>query len=542
MNLRTIRPQPDFRHATAWMALIGATLIWPLASPLIDIGILAVLTGFLLTLMVIHRRNGIVLVEQLAAAVILAGCTLELCAEFPERRYLLLLMGSLTGWFSSRFFHRAQSAAAWLTITMGLSTAPFTELFLERNIWILAACLMGSLHTIHSGRLHIQTNQRLQWAIGAWILLIILTICSGFWSVYPYVSLRFTGILIFNLLVFLQVIATMGQESRRREFVLIILSFAGVYCLAAAWSFAGRVTSLGWINATGFRIYVFERHPNYTIYYLLMTLPLWLHLMNESKFRIRFLATLGLLTSLCYLVFLSYSRQGYIIIFLYLALLVVLSHTASSRRFIIRIFLIGSGIFISVFLLSTSLRERLLSIATPDYSLRYNAWKVFIDLIIDKPILGYGMGVNRYIYPKALGFLSPLQPATRQFLFEAHNAYIDILVSLGIVGLTVFVAFLCICTFTKIRGIGFENRIALVMGIGIGIDLIFNYRLHAQDTSVFMMVFLGYIAVVNSKLDRHTGLGKVHANPALQYLLIAVASDFLCPPLAWEILDYQSAE
>ncbi|MBN1879063.1 O-antigen ligase family protein [bacterium] len=513
----------DVKTLIPWISLGLSMLIWPLVNPSPDYRMIISQSAIFIPLMILTRKSMRELIQQCAAAIIVIGCSLEIANSFPERKIFIVLISVFISAFAFRFFQSGESGMAWLTITLGLSTAPYTELHLERNIWVLASCLIGMLHTIQSKRLHIQTSNRLQWAAGIWVILTALTFFSCFWSAYPYASYRFGGILIFNFLVFLQLLATLSQDTRRRDFVIVILSFAGVYCLSIAIAFVNRIVALGWINATGFRIYVFERHPNYTIFFLLLSLPLWLLLMDDTKRFVRLTCIAGMVSSVFYLVFLSYSRQGYLLLICYAGLLLIFSRTTFIRYFIHRFFILSLLLIGSCFLLSSSLRERVMTIAHPAYSLRYQAWKVFLDLFFDHPLLGYGMGVNRYIYPCALGYLKPLEPATRQFLFEAHNAYIDILVSLGVIGLFLFVAFLGICTLSKVKGYGLEKRIAGLIGLGIWIDLLFNFRLHAQDTSIFLMVFLAYAAVVNSKFDRPYQTIRTPANSMLQLGLTIMA-------------------
>lgn len=513
-----------------WIALILALSIWFIAFPGESVRVIACLALLTILLLVVIGHHRAIVLQFAAAGIIVAGCTIELSRQFPERTLLMILMALVTVFFTFRFLRSGEYAVAWLIVTLGMSTAPFTELFLERNLWTLGSCMIGMIQTIRSRRLHIQSSSRLRWASGAWIFLILLTLISCAWSVYPYVTLRFAGILVFDFMILLQVLAASSQENRRGNLVTTILAFAGVYCLAAAIAFAARISAFGWLNATGFRIYVFERHPNYAIFFLLNTLPLWLLPLNRSNRLLRWLSAAGLLVSTLYLIFLSYSRQGYIVLLVFAMVLLFLSRTNVMRRLVLRIFIPGIFVLAGIFLISSSLRDRFLTIGSTTTDLRLNSWKVFLDLFIDQPLIGYGLGTNRYIYPKALSFLRPAEPATRQFLFEAHNAYVDFLVGMGVIGLGVFLLFLCICTVSRTKGMDPEVRIARILSIALWIDLFFNFRLHAQDTGVFLMVFLGFIAAINAKQDRVSEPGRRPAYPVLQYFLLTLAILFCSTP------------
>ncbi|MGB3975942.1 MAG: O-antigen ligase family protein [bacterium] len=471
------------------------------------------------------------LFEQFTALSIITGCSLELIALFPERLAMIILMAVLTGFWAEYFLFRQKPALAWLTVTLGLSTAPLTELHLDRNLWVLTACLAGTLYMVNNRALPIFEKRRLKWASMAWVLITCITLAGTLWSVYPYYAHRFTGILIINFFIFLQIVSIASSNDQRRLLLKTLLSFAGVYVLAAGTAFMERVLGLGWLNATGFRIYVFERHPNYAIFFLLHTLPFWLLYVKDSRPKERAFLLTGFISSLLYLLLLSFSRQGYIVLAVYLIAFLLFGSKTIIRKYIYRAALISAGFSVIVFLLSDSLKNRIKSIFDLTNSLRFNAWRVFWDLIIEKPFQGYGMGSARYIYPKALSYFRPGEPATRQFLFEAHNAYIDILVSLGCIGLIIFLFFLGICTFAKSRKEDFESQIAFVLGIAVWIDLFFNFRIHAPDTSTYLMVFLGFIIAVHAKHDKPFITKQIMVKPWLSFLLLIPL--FLFCSLPW---------
>jgi O-antigen ligase/tetratricopeptide (TPR) repeat protein len=514
----------------ALVSIMITAFIWVFAQPVFNTAVIASIGVLAFVCIFLKRSAQILRVEQASSALIVIGCSLEIAAIFPERTLFIIIMAGVVLWFANCFFKRRQPAHAWLSITLGLMTAPLTELHLERNLWTLAACMIGMFHLIKTGRVKITASKRMCFSIWSWILLTLLTFSSSFWSAYPYASFRFTGILIFNLFVFIQVAEAVYHKQDRRRFISMLLSFAGVYVLASFAAFFHRVSGLGWSYATGFRIYVFERHPNYAIFFLLMSLPLWLLTINTKKLKPRIVSIVGLLAALVYLVFLSYSRQGYILLTIMLVSIPFLYQRTLMKRMFWGLIAIGTAGFGSLFLASAPLRNRLISTVDLSGSLRFNAWKVFIDLIREQPLLGYGMDTARYIYPKALGYIRPLEPPTRQFLFEAHNAYIDVLTGVGIIGLVIFVFFIGICTLSSPKKRSFEGRIALLMGVSLWVDLFFNFRIHAQDTSVYLMVFFAFTAVVHARHTIQTTRRRLDFKPLSVYLLVTLAILFCAPP------------
>ncbi len=512
------------------LSIFIAALLWLFVAPELNPVVIASLSILAVICIALNWSSVAKLPEQTATTLIVIGCSLELTTLFSERMLFIIIMGGVILWFANTFFKADKPLLAWLTLTMGLMTAPFTELHLERNLWTLTSCMFGMLHLIQAGPLKALSLKRIRLAVGSWILLTTLTLMSAFWSAYPYVSFRFTGILIFNLMVFIQLCESFYNKNNRTSLITMTLSFAGVYSLASFVACFQRVSGLGWAYATGFRIYVFERHPNYAIFFLLMSLPLWL-LTAKSKTRSsRVFSITGLLAALMYLVFLSYSRQGYILLAILLLYLPFLYQRIPGKRLLSGTVAIGITAFSAAFLASAPLRNRLISTFDLSGSLRFNAWKVFVDLIREQPILGYGMDTARFIYPKALGFIRPGETPTRQFLFEAHNAYIDILYGVGIVGLAVFLVFMASCTIANPVKRNFEGRVAFLMGVILWIDLVFNFRLHAQDTSIWLIFFLAYTAVVHGR--KKVGLPNRQSlvHPALAYALVLMAILFCAPP------------
>lgn len=468
------------------------------------------------------------LLEIVSGLAIILGGTCESISVLPERRIMLIAMAAVTGYVFCNQMKKETRSTAWLLLTLGMTTAPYTELFQMRNLWNIGTLGIGLFHNIRQNSFLTQVSRRSQIAVLIWFALGVYSLTSCATSAYPYLTLRFSGIIFFLGLLLILTVSEMSRPEVRQDIVQSILIFVGVYLAAVIEAISYRALNLGLGDALGFRLDVFQHHPNYTIFITLMCLPLWFTCIKPQQNRKNLLIITGLTGSLLYLIFLSYSRQGYLLITVFGLLLIFLTHERSLRRLFAWVVGIGASVLALSLVFSDTLQTRILSIFNLSQSLRFNAWKVFYDLIIENPVTGYGLGTNRYIYPRALAMMRPGEPSTRQFLFEAHNAYVDMATGTGILGLAIFCLFLIWCTLPTSQPRNIEQRVACTIGFGIWFDLFFNFRLHALDTSAFLIVFLAYCLSIqsgNEKLSR-----TVKVSPMLRTVVVVLILVFCSLP------------
>jgi len=448
-------------------------------------------------------------------------------------------------WFCGKAFRKHQYDLVFLILTIGLGAAPFTELHLERNIWTLSAFFLFWCETLSSRNLrftHLQIA-----SILCFILFIFAAAAGIHTSIYPYSTLRFTGILLFDLLVYIGVIHTFSDGARRRNLLFFLLTLFAMYPLFALFAALTRTWFLGPDAGLHFRLFVFDRHPNYVIMPILLSLPLWIRYLPRSggNWRIRSGAALSVFLSLGYILFFSYSRQGWIQIILYGVILLPFLLRKISPRLLLTSLVLFAGSFATAALKWKTLYYRIISLPDLAFNHRYQAWKVFWELIKEHPWFGYGLGTNRYIYPQAFGLAKPTLVPTRQFLFEAHNAYIDILTGMGLVGLSIFLIFLLVSTRPFRLPRRFDDACWFALGTGVWMDLVFNFRFHAQDTGVLLMIILAMIAAreagKGNKPPKLVNIGGMISKP-VRFLVVTLILVFAGLPWMGKIWVQESLD
>ncbi len=432
------------------------------------------------------------LLTRCSLFILILGGSLSTISILPERRFIILCYVPFFTFLSGIFCKKSKFELAHLILLIGLSAAPLTELHLERDPWSLLAGFFLGLELICVSGCRFFSCQLRAIAVFSIYLLIVMIGVSV--SVYPYATARHLGILLLDLYLFMAICTVSTDEENRKMLVQFLLALVGSYVLFTFVSAGIRIFHMGWQEGLRFRIFVFERHPNYAIFPILLTIPLWLpYIFDKHPLATRIIAGSGFLGSLFYILVYSYSREGWIVLMVYAILIAMLYKKSIPWR------VISGGIgavllsAITVCVLFKGIYYRFITIFDLEGSQRYQAWRIFWNLITDRPFFGYGLGTNRYIYPQALSHVNPIDVPTRQFLFEAHNAYIDILVGTGIIGACMFILFLIAVTFFRSRPANLEMKSWIAVSAAVWIDLFFNYRLHTQDTGPFLMILLAMI-------------------------------------------------
>jgi O-antigen ligase len=191
--------------------------------------------------------------------------------------------------------------------------------------------------------------------------------------------------------------------------------------------------------------------------------------------------------------FLSQSRGGMLALLIELGVLVVV---AARRN---RAALIALGVFAIVcvgMLVSVGggeLGHRIASMQSPlDAQLsgsRITIARNSVELVKQKPLLGWGLGLFPSVYPSVRSF------ATDQFINEAHNDYVQLLVETGLLGflsMIVFIVFVYRSALRGLRGWEFAQGRALTLAMMIGITGIvvhslfdFNLQIPANAAMFF---------------------------------------------------------
>ncbi|WP_160675206.1 O-antigen ligase family protein [Clostridium sp. C8-1-8] len=206
----------------------------------------------------------------------------------------------------------------------------------------------------------------------------------------------------------------------------------------------------------------------------------------------------------------SLTRSSWISLAVYITILFIIS-IRNKKRFInwMAVIVVMIGIFFGLnYLRSGQLNNRLLSISNDATSLQQSGnemagsgriyiWKNGLNLLWDKPLLGYGMdnfGVafmdkyaddNNFMVKKLGGTIT-----------KAHNEYLQILVSSGIFAEIIYLMILFIIVIkVAIKGIKEQNNYLIAIGLSIisyNIQAFFNISIVSVSPVFWTVIAIGY--------------------------------------------------
>ncbi len=302
---------------------------------------------------------------------------------------------------------------------------------------------------------------------------------------------------VFLLMYFLVVNSYIRKTWIYRGIKLVVISTSIVAVIGV---FEDGVISSSWVDMSAFsdigaRISSFLGNPNMLGVYLVIVFPLILAQMIVSdRIRSKLGYAIGALAvAVCTVM--TWSRGAWLGIIVTTVLFLVLYNFKS-------IWLIAAGIVTSPIwfsFLPESVIKRFMSILSmSDTSIlyRFNTWRGVLNMIWDNILSGIGVGESAFKNVYSLYAVSGTET-----VMHSHNLYLEITLSLGIVGTVVFAAIIvmysqkCFADITR-RRVDSKSRImisaglsgiagALVMGL---VDYIwYNYRVFLIFWSVIAL-------------------------------------------------------
>ena len=178
----------------------------------------------------------------------------------------------------------------------------------------------------------------------------------------------------------------------------------------------------------------------------------------------------------------SYSRATWVAVFICLLIYSIINYKKINLKYLLIIFTISVGIFY-LFNFSDSLLIRFNSLIGGDSSNRYEIWLKAIEMIIQKPIFGWGIesweifGIKEYA--------------------GIHNIYLEILFSLGILGFFCFSYFVFLILKNSLKNKDYVFLIFLVYFLVIGC---FDHSILTGKTylsSITLLIFF----ILSKKVD-----------------------------------------
>lgn len=436
----------------------------------------------------------------------------------------------------------------WLSVLV-LTLAPFVfirhiyefnklpqRVFIQTFVFVLV--LFWFIKIRLQGRVEISGNP----INGAALFFIIWSFLSLFWAHNLYEGL--ISVLHWNACgLFFFIIANNLREEKWMTRMLIGCMLA---CLGMSLLGMGQyLFEIDWVpQATHLGPAANFGNKNLASQFLSMVIPLtWIAVLFRQNL---FIKWLGFITSVIATIFLIYTdtRAGWIAFVVSLILVAFLLYMDSGKddsyvRFAWRqglLFLLAVGIvFIFANLSSTGFQFRLGRIAeraasvgkvtelekavekAPDESayssiqLRMAIWRNALEMIKDRPLLGYGAGNMKIYYPlyhrKAI---VDKESGLRFRLEQAHNDYVQILVELGIIGFIVFGGLLTGFLFMVrriLKNISSPEKRLITIGIaggvtGFAVQAVFSFPLQTAVPPFLFFAFLGIAAACCHKTVR----------------------------------------
>lgn len=307
---------------------------------------------------------------------------------------------------------------------------------------------------------------------------------------------RFFALQLLALAAFLALLHRYAATERRvRVLVFVVI---GIAITSAIFGILRQTTQhqAGFLlpllkPAQGFAQFINKNHFAYLME-MAFGLAAGLVIVQTSKQRLFYLAlllpiTLGLLV--------SNSRGGIIAMLAQVVIAALLLMKGSALRIAFAAVLIA-GVFLVAALSDLSLNAA----AANEGASRYDIWRATLKLFAAHPLLGIGLGaywIGITAHHDASGVLVPQ---------EAHNDYLELLASGGVVGFAIGVWFL-VSVIRNVRERWWSNtgfvraaRIGAFLGIaGVAVHSLLDFGLHLMSNTV---VFLTLIMMVTTQIDQ----------------------------------------
>ncbi|MDA2922934.1 O-antigen ligase family protein [Patescibacteria group bacterium AH-259-L07] len=131
---------------------------------------------------------------------------------------------------------------------------------------------------------------------------------------------------------------------------------------------------------------------------------------------------------------------------------------------------------------------------------RLITWRNSIDLVRQKPLIGYGLEVQKLNFAKYYTPASAALEAINTYPDRAHNDILDTLLISGVLGLMSYLFFICVVFYLALKYIfknyGGQTSVILVLSLLTGIFaylISLQFSFHVIPAAVY---FWGYLAII----------------------------------------------
>ncbi len=360
------------------------------------------------------------------------------------------------------------------------------------------------------------------------ILLFLIVLClSTIFSIDPQTSFnglytRQEGLVsyLFYFLFFILLIINVKNNKQIKKIINISVFSSLVVCIYGLIQASGNDPFV-WIESTKIRITSTLGQPNMLASYLLLVIPLNIYLLISNKKLVLKIIYFIILISQLLCLFFTYSISGFIgfifgiiivgIFYLYFNKIKFKKNIKVekiSRLLILCFLILFFGLLIINFQNNSILKSKLNNLFNPNAgstSARIDFWKASLKAISKKPLLGYGLETQGDVlfkyYDKSWGIHSNVNVMPNR----AHNLFLDILLTSGIIGLLAYLALLYLFLKLILRNIKNNNHKKLNFAILLSIvcyliSLMFNFSFVVGEI-YFWLLFAIIIILSELKID-----------------------------------------
>ena len=226
--------------------------------------------------------------------------------------------------------------------------------------------------------------------------------------------------------------------------------------------------------------------------FILLILLVWSLFLTKSRGAwVGFVALLGFMT-----VFLLWQKNKKLIIIpilsvLLIAILIVFLNQAEIDKE-----KISHSPFLSRLQSFTDLKE------AGNYRLMH--WQASLDLIKQKPIFGYGLGAQRFNFPKYYTPEFAVYEKPNIYLDYAHNDILDVLLASGVLGLAAYLFFIGYIFWQGLRYYLQKNKngilVLLILSALFGYLVSILFSFHVMSTMVYFWLFIVLVIALTQDL------------------------------------------
>jgi len=375
---------------------------------------------------------------------------------------------------------------------------------------VFATCIVAIIESLMSGETRIEGGSILLPMLALSALAFVQTISAGSSDIWNAISAdpfqtRFFALQLFALTAFLALLYR--YAGTERQIRVLVYTIIGVAIASAVFGILRHTTQ----QQTGFLLPLLKQNQgygqfinkNHFAYLMEMAFGLGLGMLLGGGKRDRVVIHVALLLPIWIGLVLANSRGGILAMLaqVVVAALLLLSFQSSSvaRSAALKVVLIVvlvAGVLVGTFWVGGDRLATNFEAATNEFNAdasrarvsRNEIWRASVKMFAAHPILGVGLGgywTGITAYHDASGLMTPQ---------EAHNDYLELLSSAGLIGFAIGVWFV-VAVVRKIRANGVEGamRLGAVIGLaGVAAHSLVDFGLHIMVNAI---VFLALIMI-----------------------------------------------